>query len=334
MTRVFLSSTKTDLVAERNAVCERLATEVDVIRMEDFGSDNLDTFYKCLSEVETCDALELLLGHRYGSLVPDSEMSYTHLEYERARESNVVIFAYIKEGFDAALDEADHPQRLKDFRDQIEDAHTVEQEYFTSPELLADQVARDMGRWLSRGAKRPAFTKRLGAIKSPPAYGAGMSRHALLQLSTYPVVIVDLTAIDAVKGYPSEKRGRIGKKVVAIADELRNYGAQVTIFNDLPSYAPPTELAARRAARVVDDAAAIICFAPREEDFGKLELFTGTPEKLKIWYPERLAAPGIDAQILVRTFTDTELQECSVALDVMGYMRDLVDRHVLDRSIA
>lgn len=171
--RVFLSSTSRDLQPERQAVYEALdAAGHDVRRMENFGSQDRDPVSVCLEEVVTYEVCAILLGYRYGELIPELNYSYTGAEYESAREEGVRVHVYVRDGFDKALDSAngaDEPLRLRLFRNKLEAAHTVQRPYFTDPEMLSKSVKQDLEK-MSNHPRRPWFTRRSGSITSLRAY--------------------------------------------------------------------------------------------------------------------------------------------------------------------
>jgi len=213
--RVFLSSTYEDLIDEREAVYAKLRQEGhDVVRMEDFGGRSEVPLETCLLALETCEVYVLLLGSRYGTVEPMYNLSYTHIEYERACELEMWIHAYIREGMDEP-DEGAGPDdflRLRDFRSVIERSHTVRHPYFTSPEELADQVADDLQALAERIQVRPTFGRGQRAIDDTTAYAAGTVRFVRLRLNPFVVVVVDLGVVSA-ETYPEGRGRRMRRKV-------------------------------------------------------------------------------------------------------------------------
>ncbi len=84
--RVFISSTRgTSIDPYRDAVRDavyRLGFEP--VFMENMVPTRAASAEHCKNEVRSCDALVLLLGHKYGSIVPGTGISYTELEYRTA----------------------------------------------------------------------------------------------------------------------------------------------------------------------------------------------------------------------------------------------------------
>lgn len=52
----------------------------------------------CLAEVLNAQLFVLIIGGRYGSLVPDSNQSVTNAEYQQAVRQKIPVFALIDEG--------------------------------------------------------------------------------------------------------------------------------------------------------------------------------------------------------------------------------------------
>ena len=94
--QVFVSSTYTDLIEERQAAVEAILNAGHIpAGMELFKSGNdsqLQTIYKWIDE---SDVYMLILGGRYGTIKPKSGKSYTQLEYEYALSKNIPVFAVV-----------------------------------------------------------------------------------------------------------------------------------------------------------------------------------------------------------------------------------------------
>jgi tetratricopeptide (TPR) repeat protein len=95
--RVFISSARGALDAYREAardVCFRLG--LLPVQMEDFSPDRHPPAEVCGRQLETCDAIVLLLAHRYGSRPSEGGLSYTELEYEWAlKHPSVPLFVFV-----------------------------------------------------------------------------------------------------------------------------------------------------------------------------------------------------------------------------------------------
>lgn len=94
--QVFVSSTYTDLIEERQAAVQAILDAGHIpAGMELFKAGNesqLQTIYKWIDE---SDVYMLILGGRYGSIESKSGKSYTHLEYEYALSKNIPVFAVV-----------------------------------------------------------------------------------------------------------------------------------------------------------------------------------------------------------------------------------------------
>lgn len=94
--QVFVSSTYTDLIEERQSAVEAILDAGHIpAGMELFKAGNesqLQTIYKWIDE---SDVYMLILGGRYGSLETKSGKSYTQLEYEYALSKNIPVFAVV-----------------------------------------------------------------------------------------------------------------------------------------------------------------------------------------------------------------------------------------------
>lgn len=84
---VFISSTFGDMVDIRKAVLEQLQRTEDYnpIGMEHFAASDESQLDYIREKMEVTDLYVLILGGRYGTLLPDEGISYTHKEYRMAQ---------------------------------------------------------------------------------------------------------------------------------------------------------------------------------------------------------------------------------------------------------
>lgn len=95
--QVFVSSTYTDLIEERQAAVEAILDAGHIpAGMELFkaGKSQMKTIQKWIDE---SDVYMLILGGRYGSIEEKSGLSYTELEYNYALSKNMPVFAVVLE---------------------------------------------------------------------------------------------------------------------------------------------------------------------------------------------------------------------------------------------
>lgn len=128
--QVFVSSTYTDLIEERQAAVQAILDAGHIpAGMELFKAGNdsqLKTIYKWIDE---SDVYMLILGGRYGSVESKSGKSYTQLEYEYAVNKGIPVFAVVlsnsfltkkKKSLGAEnVIEANAPDKYKEFKSLV-----------------------------------------------------------------------------------------------------------------------------------------------------------------------------------------------------------------------
>lgn len=124
--QVFVSSTYTDLIAERQAAVSAILSAGHIpAGMELFTAGDESQMDVIKQWIDESDVFMLILGGRYGSLEPTSGKSYTQLEYEYAIATNKPLFACVIN--EAAIDvrvkaggknfiETMHGDKLAEFR--------------------------------------------------------------------------------------------------------------------------------------------------------------------------------------------------------------------------
>lgn len=127
--QVFVSSTFTDLIEERQAAVEAILTAGHIpAGMELFTAGDQSQMDVIKQWIDESDVYLLIVGGRYGSVEPTSGKSYTQLEYEYALAKDKPLFACVIN--DAALEanvrehgtaiiEMDNTQKMKDFRSRV-----------------------------------------------------------------------------------------------------------------------------------------------------------------------------------------------------------------------
>jgi len=149
--RVFISSTMSDLQPERQAIAETLwDLELTSIFAEDFGSRPDTPREVCLSEVAESHIYIGVFWRRYGYIAPDTGISATEEEYQKAKEYGLPFLIYVKE----EADENRHVQ-LRRFLNELqsyESGHILST--FSTPEELRRKVRADVLRELRQMALR------------------------------------------------------------------------------------------------------------------------------------------------------------------------------------
>ncbi len=157
MTKIYVSSTYTDLIEHRQQVYDILRQmRYDVIAMEDYVAADERPLDKCLADVAGCDVYVGIFAWRYGYVPPDREQCITELEYCQAGESNLerLIFLLDEKApwspqlIDAMTDQGEGGQKIKALRRELMAAHQLQ--FFKSPEELAGQVAASVSAWAQK----------------------------------------------------------------------------------------------------------------------------------------------------------------------------------------
>lgn len=123
--QVFISSTYTDLIDERQAAVEAVLDAGHIpAGMELFKAGN-DTQLSTIKRwIDESDVYLLILGGRYGSIEKDSGKSYTHLEYEYAIDTGKPVFAVVlnenfiyKKAIDMGMDNIKEKYELEKYEE-------------------------------------------------------------------------------------------------------------------------------------------------------------------------------------------------------------------------
>ncbi len=98
--QVFISSTYTDLIEERRKVLDvLLMADCIPAGMEAFVATDLEQFEVIKKVIDYCDYYVLIIGKRYGSISPETDISYTEMEYDYAISKGIPVLVF-------ALDES------------------------------------------------------------------------------------------------------------------------------------------------------------------------------------------------------------------------------------
>ncbi|MFO0801865.1 MAG: DUF4062 domain-containing protein, partial [Gemmataceae bacterium] len=127
--QVFMSSTYTDMLAERQAAVEAILRAGHIpAGMELFAAGDESQLETIRRWIDDSDVFMLILGGRYGSIEPKSGKSYIELEYEYALKHKKPLFAAViadayleakvKAAGPAAI-ETVHGVQLKAFRETV-----------------------------------------------------------------------------------------------------------------------------------------------------------------------------------------------------------------------
>lgn len=128
--QVFISSTFTDLIKERQAAVSAVLKSGHIpAGMELFTAGDKSQLQTIKRWIDESDVYMLILGGRYGSIESESGLSYTELEYNYALEIGKPLFACVinqnalearvKQGEGVAILEMKNPQLLGLFREKV-----------------------------------------------------------------------------------------------------------------------------------------------------------------------------------------------------------------------
>ena len=93
--QVFISSTYSDLVEERRKVLDvLLMADCIPAGMEAFVATDIEQFEVIKKVIDLCDYYVLIIGKRYGSIHPETGISYTEMEYDYAISKDVPVLVF------------------------------------------------------------------------------------------------------------------------------------------------------------------------------------------------------------------------------------------------
>ncbi|TFB15436.1 DUF4062 domain-containing protein [Microbacterium sp. 3H14] len=143
--QVFVSSTYLDLREERQSVIQALLIAGCIpAGMELFPAGNDEKWRLIQRVINECDYYVLVIGGKYGSLDPTTELSYTEMEFDYAESIGKPIMAFLHgepgklTGDQIELDK-ERREKLDAFREKVEAARVVK--YWNTPAELPGHVA-------------------------------------------------------------------------------------------------------------------------------------------------------------------------------------------------
>ncbi|NNC12850.1 DUF4062 domain-containing protein [Planctomonas sp. JC2975] len=143
--QVFVSSTYLDLRDERQSVIQALLIAGCIpAGMELFPAGNDEKWRLIQRVIRECDYYVLVIGGKYGSVDPTTELSYTEMEFDYAESLGKPIMAFLHgepgklTGEQIELDK-ERRDKLDAFRAKVEAARVVK--YWNTPAELPGHVA-------------------------------------------------------------------------------------------------------------------------------------------------------------------------------------------------
>lgn len=140
---VFVSSTYKDLVDARWAVAKALMRlNLIPLGMENFTASDKSQWEIIKKTIDLSDYYVLILGNCYGSIDPETGISYTEKEYRYALEHGIPCLTFLSKDVPIKPELADsdeHRQKLKALRDEASAGRMVD--FWTNPDELTAKVA-------------------------------------------------------------------------------------------------------------------------------------------------------------------------------------------------
>lgn len=121
--------------------------------MEFFGARPNQPLSTCIEQIRQSDIMLIIIGHMYGSIVPDLGISYSEAEYDEGYRLRKPCLPYFRPDDVPILPkfvESDPKKRrlLAKFREKIQSRHTVAN--FRGERDLSVQVSIDLGKLISK----------------------------------------------------------------------------------------------------------------------------------------------------------------------------------------
>lgn len=144
---IFVCGTYSDLSHERGAILDAIQRMGLRHRsMELFGARSERPIKTCFEEVRGSDILVVIVGDRYGSIVPGLGISYSEAEYDEGYRLGKPCLPYIREAVNAQNGPSEvgseESELLKKWKTKLIERHTPA--YFRETSKLAVQVAIDL----------------------------------------------------------------------------------------------------------------------------------------------------------------------------------------------
>lgn len=173
--RIFISSTMEDLENERASIVEQLQSmNFEPVNAEGILPNGATSWDRISEEIETCHAMILLGGIRYG-WVPTSgplaqqNVSVTHGEYLAARAHGLAVLPFFKNLSYKADRTSEDAKRRDSFRSEIEEWEGGQfRSTFTNVVDLSEKVATAVVTMLSDHYQRDLIAKRRTQVESAP----------------------------------------------------------------------------------------------------------------------------------------------------------------------
>jgi hypothetical protein len=145
--QVFISSTYTDSIEERNEVMQALLElECMPAGMELFPASNETQWNWIKKVINESDYYIVTVGGKYGTIAEETGLSYTEMEYRYALEKNIPVIGFLYEDINKLPSEkteidVERRSKLEDFRELVKKKLC---KFYNSPSDLGAKVSRSM----------------------------------------------------------------------------------------------------------------------------------------------------------------------------------------------
>ncbi|GAA5503782.1 hypothetical protein Dxin01_03545 [Deinococcus xinjiangensis] len=176
---VFVSSTFKDLVDARWAVARALMRlNLIPLGMENFTASDKSQWEIIKKTIDLSDYYVLILGNCYGSIDPETGISYTEKEYRYALEQGIPCLTFVSKDLPLKpehIESDEHRQKLKAFRDEVSVGRMVD--FWSNPDELSGKVLTaahlatlDSPRpgWVRNRETSPEVSEELARFGVPP----------------------------------------------------------------------------------------------------------------------------------------------------------------------
>ena len=158
--QIFISSTYDDLIDARAKVRDAILSMMHFpVGMELFGAANEEQWQIISETIDSSDYYVLIIGQRYGSVMPDTGISFTEKEFRYALEKGVPILAFLLDD-DALVKpqyvEKVHSEKLVAFKETVKANRLVE--WWKTPDDLAQKVTVALYKQITK-TKRPGWVR-------------------------------------------------------------------------------------------------------------------------------------------------------------------------------
>jgi hypothetical protein len=145
--QVFISSTYTDLIEERNEVMQALLElECMPTGMELFPASNETQWNWIKKVINESDYYVVIVGGKYGTISEETGLSYTEMEYRYALEKNIPVIGFLFEDINKLPSEkteidVERRGKLENFQELVKKKLC---KFYNSPNDLGAKVSRSM----------------------------------------------------------------------------------------------------------------------------------------------------------------------------------------------